>query len=205
MLVGGVLGRPGTGGTAGQSLVFAITRGFPLAIRSIASGVTPDQGKEDLRIQGIDYPKDMMTNVTPKILSHIGRELHLQAGHPLNLIKQRITNYIYKRYPGHRGVPAFSLHENLSPVVTLNQNFDSLLVPKGHVSRTKSDSYYVNSSYMLRAHTSAHQADLVASGLDEFLVTGDVYRRDEIDRSHYPVFHQMEGVRLLSQTQIQDL
>jgi hypothetical protein len=25
---------------------------------------------------------------------------------------------------------------------------------------------------------------------------GDVYRRDEIDRSHYPVFHQMEGVRM---------
>lgn len=27
-----------------------------------------------------------------------------------------------------------------------------------------------------------------------FLVTGDVYRRDSIDATHYPVFHQMEGV-----------
>lgn len=26
---------------------------------------------------------------------------------------------------------------------------------------------------------------------------GDVYRRDEIDRYHYPIFHQMEGVRML--------
>jgi len=51
---------------------------------------------------------------------------------------------------------------------------------------------------MLRAHTSAHQADLVGAGLDAFLVVGDVYRRDEIDASHYPVFHQMEGVRLLT-------
>ena len=33
-------------------------------------------------------------------------------------------------------------------------------------------------------------------GLDNFLVVGDVYRRDSIDSSHYPVFHQMEGVRL---------
>ena len=33
--------------------------------------------------------------------------------------------------------------------------------------------------------------------MQQFLVTGDVYRRDEIDKSHYPVFHQMEGVKLL--------
>lgn len=55
---------------------------------------------------------------------------------------------------------------------------------------------------MLRAHTSAHQRELVRSGLDAFLVAGDVYRRDEIDASHYPVFHQMEGVRLFSAHQV---
>ena len=37
----------------------------------------------------------------------------------------------------------------------------------------------------------------MASGLDNFLVVGDCYRRDEIDASHYPVFHQVEAVRLL--------
>lgn len=55
---------------------------------------------------------------------------------------------------------------------------------------------------MLRAHTSAHQRELVRCGLDAFLVAGDVYRRDEIDASHYPVFHQMEGVRLFSDRQV---
>jgi phenylalanyl-tRNA synthetase alpha chain len=35
----------------------------------------------------------------------------------------------------------------------------------------------------------------MGQGVEHFLVTGDVYRRDEIDRTHYPVFHQMEGVR----------
>lgn len=51
---------------------------------------------------------------------------------------------------------------------------------------------------MLRAHTSAHQYELIKSGLDSFLVFGDVYRRDEIDRKHFPVFHQCEGVRLFN-------
>lgn len=55
---------------------------------------------------------------------------------------------------------------------------------------------------MLRAHTSAHQRELVRSGLDAFLLAGDVYRRDEIDASHYPVFHQMEGVRLFSDHEV---
>ena len=38
----------------------------------------------------------------------------------------------------------------------------------------------------------------IFSGLNAFLVVGDVYRRDSIDRSHFPIFHQMEGVRTFS-------
>eukprot|EP00968_Pinguiococcus_pyrenoidosus_P002946 scaffold172_cov254-Pinguiococcus_pyrenoidosus.AAC.20 len=65
-----------------------------------------------------------------------------------------------------------------------------------HVSRSPSDTYYINDELMLRGHTSAHQATLLQNGFDNFLCSGDVYRRDEIDASHYPVFHQMEGVRV---------
>ncbi|KAF0028607.1 hypothetical protein F2P81_019694 [Scophthalmus maximus] len=101
-------------------------------------------------------------------------------------------------YIGRWGNPLFSVHDNLSPVVTVEQNFDSLLIPSDHPSRKRGDNYYLNRKMMLRAHTSAHQRELVRSGLDAFLLAGDVYRRDEIDASHYPVFHQMEGVRLFS-------
>lgn len=45
---------------------------------------------------------------------------------------------------------------------------------------------------MLRTHTSAHQNELLSKGYRHFLVTGDVYRKDEIDAHHYPIFHQME-------------
>ena len=56
----------------------------------------------------------------------------------------------------------------------------------------------MNKNHLLRGHTSAHQYELIKSGLDAFLVFGDVYRRDEIDRKHYPIFHQCEGVRLFN-------
>ncbi|KNZ71759.1 Phenylalanyl-tRNA synthetase, mitochondrial [Termitomyces sp. J132] len=49
---------------------------------------------------------------------------------------------------------------------------------------------------MLRTHTSAHEVEVFREGKDRFLLTADVYRRDEIDHSHYPVFHQMEGARI---------
>lgn len=75
-------------------------------------------------------------------------------------------------------------------------------MPKNHPSRSKTDCYYVNKDNLLRAHTSAHQYELIKSGLDSFLVFGDVYRRDEIDSKHYPVFHQCEGVRLFNRYEL---
>merc|ERR1719453_1692367 len=69
-----------------------------------------------------------------------------------------------------------------------------------------SDTYYISrpggkelssaADTLLRTHTSAHQSTLMRSGKERFLCTGDVYRRDEIDASHFPAFHQMEGVKL---------
>ncbi|KHJ92493.1 hypothetical protein OESDEN_07621 [Oesophagostomum dentatum] len=68
--------------------------------------------------------------------------------------------------------------------------------------RRPSDTYYINKTHCLRAHTSAHQYQLLKEGLDAFLVCGDVYRRDEVDRTHYPCFHQLEGVRLFSPAEL---
>ena len=50
-------------------------------------------------------------------------------------------------------------------MVTAEKNFDALLVPKDHVSRKKSDTFYVNEQYLLRTHTSAHETDLISSGV----------------------------------------
>ncbi|XP_056011795.1 phenylalanine--tRNA ligase, mitochondrial-like isoform X2 [Ostrea edulis] len=132
----------------------------------------------------------------------IGKNLHCKHNHPLNLISRRIENYFNNNFRNSWRAPMFSKFDRISPVVTLTQNFDSLLVPPHHPSRDLSESYYLNSTHMLRAHTSAHQSDLIKTGLDAFLVLGDVYRRDTVDASHYPVFHQMEGVRLFSKQEL---
>lgn len=155
-----------------------------------------------VELLGKSYPQDDHTNLTQKVLSKVGRNLHNQQHHPLWLIKERVKEHFYRQYVGRSGTPLFSVYDHLSPVVTTWQNFDSLLIPADHPSRKKGDNYYLNQTHMLRAHTSAHQWDLLHAGLNAFLVVGDVYRRDQIDSQHYPVFHQLEGVRLFSKHEV---
>ncbi|PSN63674.1 phenylalanyl-tRNA synthetase mitochondrial precursor [Corynespora cassiicola Philippines] len=125
-------------------------------------------------------------NVPSSILSAIPRRLHLQPDHPLLITRKLIES----RFPGYK------THNDLFPVVTTAQNFDSLGFPPDHVGRNRTDTYYLNQTTVLRTHTSAHQADTFrAQESDGYLISADVYRRDAIDRSHYPVFHQMEGAR----------
>lgn len=151
---------------------------------------------------GQKYATDDWTNITSNIIAKLGRNLHVKQYHPLSHLRQRIVNYFYERFRSKIGTPAFSIYDNICPVVTTSQNFDSLLVPKDHPSRNKSDCYFVNQDTLLRAHTTAHQAELISMGLNNFLVIGDVYRRDEIDSTHYPVFHQADAVRLCTLQEI---
>jgi phenylalanyl-tRNA synthetase alpha chain len=155
-----------------------------------------------ISILGDTYKVDSLTNVTPRVANKVDHRLHRRPGHPLYHVRRRIENYFNSSFVTRVGTPRFAIFDSISPIVTPLQNFDSLLVPSSHPSRSPSDTYYINSEHLLRSHTTAHDADLIRSGLDAFLTIGDVYRRDEIDASHYPVFHQVDGVLLFSQNQV---
>lgn len=123
-------------------------------------------------------------NTPSTILSAIPRRLHLQKDHPITITRELIES----RFPDYKK------HNDLFPIVTVGQNFDSLGFPADHVGRSRTDTYYINKDTVLRTHTSAHQADtFCANESSGYLISADVYRRDAVDRSHYPVFHQMEG------------
>ena len=133
----------------------------------------------------------MYTNVTPTILSKISRQIHLQPSHPIGILRALIESHF----------AAFEAINALSPIVTVERNFDDLGFAADHPGRALTDSYYLNKQYMLRTHTSAHEVETFRKGTDRWLLTADVYRRDEIDASHYPVFHQMEGAHVVPRAQ----
>ncbi|KAK7747037.1 phenylalanyl-tRNA synthetase alpha subunit, mitochondrial [Diatrype stigma] len=139
-------------------------------------------------IDGKRYQTDGWFNVPPHVVEKVPRRLHLQKHHPIAITRQIIESV----FPP----PTFQYYNDLDPVVSTQQNFDSLGFPADHPGRSRSDTYYINASTLLRTHTSAHQADhFRANRSDGYLLSADVYRRDEVDRSHYPIFHQMEGAR----------
>lgn len=91
-----------------------------------------------------------------------------------------------------------------TPIVSTTQAFDDLLVPKNHILRSASDTYYVTPDTVLRPHGTSHQRGILGSlraeNKEGKIWTCDVYRKDEVDRIHFPVFHQTDGVRVFEKS-----
>jgi phenylalanyl-tRNA synthetase alpha chain len=75
-------------------------------------------------------------------------------------------------------------------------NFDALNIHKWHPSRNPQDTFYVDPEHILRTQTSAVQIRAMENGSLPLRIVsmGRCYRRDASDATHYPVFHQIEGL-----------
>ena len=75
-------------------------------------------------------------------------------------------------------------------------NFELLNLPKNHPARDAQDTFYVDDNIVLRTHTSPVQARTMLSRKPPIRIVcpGRVFRADEIDATHSPVFHQIEGL-----------
>lgn len=75
-------------------------------------------------------------------------------------------------------------------------NFELLNVPKNHPARDAQDTFYVEDNIVLRSQTSPVQARVMTTRKPPIRIIspGRVYRADEADATHSPVFHQMEGL-----------
>lgn len=89
-------------------------------------------------------------------------------------------------------------------IVTVEQDFDWLNTPKDHPSRRETDTYYITDKYLLRTQMTAFWSfylkdkeilrRLETEGEIKALSPGIVYRKDEIDKHHFPAFHQIDGL-----------
>jgi len=74
-------------------------------------------------------------------------------------------------------------------------NFTALNIPENHPARAMHDTFYFNTNYLLRTHTSPIQIrSMETHGVPiKVIAPGKVYRRDS-DITHTPMFHQIEGL-----------
>lgn len=81
-------------------------------------------------------------------------------------------------------------------IETVENNFDALNSPENHPSRDLSDTFYLNDNILLRTHTSPVQIRAMKElGAPLRIVSaGRTFRFDDVDDTHSPMFHQLEGL-----------
>ena len=81
-------------------------------------------------------------------------------------------------------------------VETEHYCFEALNVPKDHPARDMQDTFYLAEDLLLRTQTSAAQIRVMENRKPpiRIICPGRVFRADEVDATHSPVFHQVEGL-----------
>ena len=85
--------------------------------------------------------------------------------------------------------------------------FDALNTPPEHPARNEQDTFYLPDGRLLRTHTSTVQIRTMqaASPPIRVIAPGAAYRRDELDATHSPQFHQIEGLYVDENVSVADL
>ena len=116
-----------------------------------------------------------------------GSEFEMGKRHPIQLVLDELKEIFLGM--------GFSIAAG--PEVELDKyNFEMLNMPKSHPSRDTQDTFYITENIVLRTQTSPVQ---VRTMLDQkppirIIAPGRVYRADEVDATHSPLFHQIEGL-----------
>lgn len=86
-------------------------------------------------------------------------------------------------------------------------NFDKLNTPPDHPARDIQDTFYITDDILLRSQTSPVQARVMENQKPpiKIICPGAVYRSDDVDSTHSPVFHQIEGLVIDKNISMTDL
>ena len=90
---------------------------------------------------------------------------------------------------------------------TVKHVFDDLNSPADHPARSTSDTFYITDDTLLRPHTSSMQIRVMNEGKlpIKMVSAGRVFRNDEVDATHSPMFHQIEGLYVAENTSFAEL
>tara|TARA_B100001093_G_scaffold453177_1_gene461699 strand:- start:426 stop:1448 length:1023 start_codon:yes stop_codon:yes gene_type:complete len=109
------------------------------------------------------------------------------ALHPITQVLNRIENFFSS--------VGFSVVEG-PEIEDDYHNFEALNIPKHHPARAMHDTFYFNKELLLRTHTSPVQVRVMEEQKPpiRIICPGRVFRVDQPDPSHLPMFHQVEGL-----------
>lgn len=115
------------------------------------------------------------------------KKVELGHRHPMNIVLEDISNiFIGMGYEIAEG----------TEVEKDYYNFEALNIPENHPAKDEQDTFYINKDIVLRTQTSPVQVRVMENSKPpiRIIAPGRVYRSDEVDASHSPVFNQIEGL-----------
>ena len=116
-----------------------------------------------------------------------GKRIQIGHTHPLTQVIRKIEDiFIGLGYQIAEGPEIESVH----------YNFDQLNTPENHPSKDEQDTFYFDAETLLRTQTSPVQARVMEKNAPpiRIICPGRVYRADEVDATHSPIFHQVEAL-----------
>lgn len=116
-----------------------------------------------------------------------GKKIKLGHKHPIQLVLEEIQEIFLNM--------GFTIEEG-PDIESEYYNFEALNIHKNHPARSEQDTFYIDDSHVLRTHTSTVQIRTMENRKPpiKIISSGRVYRSDELDATHSPVFYQMEGL-----------
>ncbi|MEG2202637.1 MAG: phenylalanine--tRNA ligase subunit alpha [Christensenellaceae bacterium] len=127
-----------------------------------------------------------------------GKAVKTGALHPLTQVYYEIRDIFLSM--------GFDVNEG--PEIELDHyNFEMLNIPKDHPARDMQDTFYVSDEVLLRTHTSPVQIRTMLNQKPpiRMICPGRVFRCDDVDATHSPVFMQLEGLVIGKDIKFSDL
>lgn len=182
---------------------FKILNSFPHKDRPIL-GMQINQAKKEIYKLFVERKKKLESEIIKNLLSTDildvtlpGYYPHIGSFHPITLTIQRIKFFF--NYLGFTEVYGPEIEDSYF-------NFDALNISIHHPSRNEQDTFWFDSKYLLRTHTSGIQIRVLMNATLPIRVIsiGRVYRKD-YDAMHTPMFHQIEGIMVDSNLNFSNL
>ncbi len=116
-----------------------------------------------------------------------GKPLKIGHRHPNTIVLEEVQNIFIGM--GYEVVGGPEIEKDY-------YNFEALNIPANHPAKDEQDTFYLNNEFLLRTQTSSAQVHVMEKGKlpIRMISPGRVFRSDEVDATHSPCFHQIEGL-----------
>jgi len=155
---------------------------------------------QDILIEDLEKRTDIKAERIKKLLAL--PDLTKKENSPVKILVDQIIN-----------LPRFADFDliDFPKIVTVEQCFDLLNMPETHPSRKETDTYFLDNINILRTHTTTFWSfylnnsealnRLKTDGHIGALCSGIIFRKDEVDKHHMNIFHQIDGLYICRKDQ----